>query len=333
MSSYSAFESDEVVNCIDSTPGGVVAIGVFRPYSTCAVYIYDHKGCLTQRLQHNFPISGLKISPTDPSVLVTVSDQVRIWNITNGHLISVLSHFEMDPPELCPYTSISFSPEGGVFCTTDISGCCSIWDIAKKAPVEVFSLGPERLYDSSFIANSVIACVGETGSLYTIDRDSHHVVCAQGESVQPRCQPTKLAWIPGLSLVAICYQTSGVVSIYERNSLSESPKLLGSTKNMNDSIADLCWIKSNPQYLVVARDSGNIEVWNKSNLTSPHFTYKAPTAVSAVCFNYGSVLVGDVKGNTVVSQLPARMEEGGVSSFSISRKNEWETNQTYPALA
>jgi WD40 repeat protein len=333
MSSYSTLESDEVINCIDSTAGGVVAIGVFRAYSTCSVYVYDHTGVLSHRLQHNFPISGLKISPSDPSILVTVSDQVRIWNITSGHLVSVLSHFEQDPPELCPYTSVSFAPEGNVFCTTDVNGCCSIWDVAKKAPIEVFSLGSERLYDSSFIVNSVIACLGETGSLYTIDRDSHQVVCAHGEAVQPRCQPTKLAWIPGLSLVAVGYQTSGIVCIYEMNALDEAPKLIGSSKSTNDPIADMCWIKSNPQYLLVARDSGTIEVWNRNNLISPHYTYKAPHPVSAVCFNYGTVLVGDVTGHTVASQLPSRMEEGGVTTFSVSRSKERGRGSSYPALA
>ena len=330
---YSTNEPDEVVSCIDTSSTGIVAVGTFRPYSTCSVYIYTSTGSLIHRLQHNFPIAGLKISPTDPNILVTVSDHIRVWNISSGQLMSVQTHHETDAPELCPFTAISFSPEGHVFSVTDVGGYCSVWEINKRDPIEVFSLGNEKLYDCTFVTESVIACVGETGAVFVIDRDSHQVICSKGEEAHPRCQPTKLAWIPGLSLVAVAYQTTGMVVVYELKSSGESPRFLGSTKSNNqESISDICWIKSNPQYLLVARDSGAMEVWNKSNLVSPHFDYKANSLISAVCFNFGSVLIGDVNGQVVTSQLPSRMEEGGVEVFKTNER--WgNKEQSYPALA
>lgn len=337
MRTYATAEPDEVVNVIEVSSTGSIAAGTFKAYSNCSVYVFDGaSGSTTARLQHNFPIADIAFSPSDPAVLVTVSDYIRIWNVESGHLLAVLTpHNDTVDSSLCPFTSVAFDPSQNIFCVTDVHGFCSVWDLHKKEPIEVFELGAEKLYDSSFVSTTVIGCVGETGALYVIDRDTHQVVCSQGVQVHPRCQPTKLAWTPGLSLVAVANQTSGVFSIYELTSAGESPVFIGSSKVSTDSIADICWIRSNPQYLVVARDSGSIEVWNRNNLLSPHFDYKGSLPVSALCFNFGSVLIGDTKGQIVTGDLPPRMEEGGVEPFKRARAdNRWsDSDNSYPALA
>ena len=254
-----------------------------------------------------------------------------MWNTESGQLISVTSPHDTDSPEVCPFTAIDFGASN-LYAVTDAHGFCSIWDLDHKDPVEVFDLGSEKLFDVAFVSDEVVGCLGETGALYVINRPAHQVVCSQGVEAVPRCQPVKLAWLHGLSLVAIANQTSGTVSVYELKSTSDSPRLLGTTKP-GDSIADIVWVKSHPQYFLVARDSGAIEVWNRNNLVAPHFDLKSGSAASAVHCVESSVLIGTTKGEVVFSELPSRMESQAVASLTYEQRWESRNSDSYPALA
>lgn len=326
MKTWEADNEDEVINSIDASDPSSIVIGTFRPYSSCTVYIVSHNETL-HRLNHNFSIADAKLSTADPKILITVSDYIRVWNVDSGHLTAVLSPHQSEIPELCPFTAVSFAPDSSVFAVVDIRGFCSVWDVNKKDPIEVFEICSEKLYGVSFVNDNVIGCVGESGSLYVLDRSNHHVVCSQGIEAVPRCQPVKLAWLPNLSLVAIAYQISGCVSVYELTTASGSPRLLGTTK-AGDSIADICWLNQFPEYLVVARDSGAVEVWSKNNLSAPHFDFMSQTPVSSVRGTANGVLVGTVKGEVVFSDLPNILSRSEVVPFTKS------TNPvSYPALA
>jgi WD40 repeat protein len=329
MKNWRSVNEDEVINCIDTDGSGRTAIGTFRPYSSCALYIVSASGETLHRLHHNFPVADVKFSAVDSRTVITVSDYVRVWNVDSGQLTMVLSPLKDDSPDLCPFTAIAVSPDSNTFAVVDIRGLCSVYDGQKKDPVEMFEMSTEKLEGISFVNDNVIGCVGESGSVYVLDRTSHHVVCTQGIEAQPRCQPVKLAWLPNLSLVAVAYQISGSVSVYELTSPIGTPRLLGSTKP-GESIADICWLSQQyPEYLVVARDSGNVEVWNKSNLTSPHFDFRSATGVSAVKGTSQGVLVGSVDGEVFLSELPERLKASEIAPFNHFS----QPTSSYPALA
>lgn len=312
---------DEVVSSIDCV-GTDVVVGTFREHATCPVYSFQN-GRKVKKFQHNLPVADLKICPSDPTIMVTVSDYIRVWNRVSGELVSVMAPHEVSP-DMCPFTAVDFSPESTVFAVVDVRGFCSVFDAKKTEPIEVFEIGTERLYGVCFVAKDVIACVGESGAIYVIDRLSHQVVCSHGVAVQPPCQPTKLAWLPGKSLVAVANQTAGVFSVFELASMAASPRLLGSSKPA-DSIADIKWIPSHPQYLVVARDSGLVEVWNKNNLHAPHFSERMNQSAAAVACSDAGVFVGTANGEIVVTPLPTSLDATQIPPFLHQA--------SYPALA
>ena len=315
---------DEVVSSIHASSGSdSVVIGTFRQFASCPVYVFaDNK--VVRKLEHNFPIADVAVCPADPNILVTVSDFIRVWNKETGDLIAVLAPHESSP-DLCPFTAVKFAPNSTLFAVTDVRGVCSVFDARKlDLPIEVFEIGTERLYGLTFVSAEVVACVGESGSLYVLDRLSHQVLCSRGVDVQPQCQPTKLAWLPGLSLVAVANQASGIFSVFELSSMGAPPRLVGSSKP-SESIADMAWIPSHPQYLVVARDSGLIEVWNKNNLHSPHFSENIAQSVSAVACVDSGVLVGTAKGQVLSTPLPGGLDQSPIAPFLHQA--------SYPALA
>jgi WD40 repeat protein len=337
---------EEVVECIAVAPNGAIAVGTFRPYSSCAVYVFDDQGLPLQKLPHNFPVASLMFCPLDSSLLVTVSDQIRVWDAISGKLHAVVSPHAIIVSdektsavidEVCPFTAIDFSTDSSyTFAVTDTRGTCSVWDAQTRKPIEVFQLGTdEKLYSVSFVSPNVIGCVSETGALYIIDRTSQKVVCSNAAldhiAILPRSQPVKLAWLHLHNLVAIAFQTSGLVAVFQINSLSSpSPRLLGTTKASHstcESIADISWDKLHPQYLVVARDSGVVQVYHKGNLESPHFDSRTPLGASALAWTKdGGLLIGNISGEVVKTQLPAdTMETGGPFAFA--------TPINYPALA
>jgi WD40 repeat protein len=331
----------EAVQCIDVAANGAVAVGTFLAYSSCCIYVVDQEGLELQNLLHNFSIAALKFCPTDSSLLVSVSDRIRLWNTVSGSLLAVVEPNDTDenepysPVEMCPFTGIDFAPDSRVFAVTDTRGLCSVWSAETNSCeiIEIFELGVnEKLLDVSFVASNFIACASETGNLFVIDRNAHRVICSNSnavEKIMPRCQPVKLAWLHMHSLVAIAHQTSGVVSVFEFPTLDSShPKLIGSTRN-GDSIADISWDKVHPQYLVVARDSGIIQVFHIGNLDSPHFDCKIHTGASALAWTAdGALLIGTVSGEVVKTSLPDTLRSGGVRLFSSE-----ECAPSFPALA
>jgi WD40 repeat protein len=303
------------------------------------VYIFDDQGLALQKLQHNFPIASLMFCPLDSSLLVTASDQIRVWDAISGKLHAVVSPHgilsAVIDQEVCPFTAIDFSTDSYTFAVTDTRGTCSVWDAQTRKPIEVFQLGTdEKLYSVSFVSANVIGCLSETGSLFIIDRSSQKVVCSNGAfdhiGILPRSQPVKLAWLHLHNLVAIAFQTSGLVAVFQVNSLSSpAPRLLGITTSHStcESIADISWDKHHPQYLVVARDSGVVQVFHKANLESPHFDSRTSHGASALAWTKdGGLLIGNISGEVVKTQLPAdTMETGGPLAFA--------TPINYPALA
>jgi WD40 repeat protein len=324
---------DDVISCIDSRDGRI-AVGTFRPFSSCSGYIFaESSKAVIHKLEHNFPIADLKLSP-GAEYLVTVSDYIRVWNADTGRLLSVLSPHASQLPELCPFTAVSFAPNGTLFAVVDIRGHCSIWDVASKASaVTVFELASEKLVGVSFVTENIVGCVGESGALFVMDIASHEAVCSQNAvNVVPQCQPVKLAWLPNLSLVAIGYQISGIVAVFEIRSAKETPRLVGTTKN-NGSIADICWIEKSPEYLCVARDSGAIEIWNKNNLFATHFNCTVDGGAAAVHSLADAVLIGTSDGRVVLSNLGKDMTRNPVPEFVESKMTPIEHQNSYPALA
>ena len=306
-----------------------MVVGTFRPYSPCPVYIVSRvNNSILNRLIHNYPIADLKLSPSDPSMLVTVSDLIRVWNIDSGHLVWVQSPHGDQVPDLCPFTAVSFAPSSpGIFAVVDVKGFCSVWDTAKKEAVEIYEIASEKLVGVSFVTDNVIGCVGDSGAVYVLDRTKHEAICSQGpQSIVPRCQPVRLAWLPHLSMVAVAYQVTGCVSVYDLSSCSTTPRLVGTTKS-GESIADICWLKSNPEYLVVARDSGAIEVWSRNNLNAPHFDYCCDVGAASLCCANEGVLIGTIDGRVVCSPLPSNLSANPITAFSESPAI------SYPALA
>jgi WD40 repeat protein len=330
---------DEAVSAIDvcGTNASKVAVGTFRPFSGCGVYLGSRPGFeAPKRLHHNFPIADLKFSSSvnGTQYLVTASDFIRLWNADNGHLLSVMSPHAEQLPELCPFTAVSFAPSSDVFAVVDIKGFCSVWNVSKGTPLEVYEIASEKLVGVSFVSSNVIGCVGESGALYVLDRSTHEAICSQGAtSVIPRCQPVKLAWLPHLSLVGVAYQVSGCVSLFDLRTPKEAPRLIGTTSN-GGSIADICWLETNPEYLVVARDNGQVQVWSKNNLNAPHFEYREANASCLRAVPDG-VLVGTSDGKLVHVALPSNMSSNIVPEFSDSCMPtiDQEATASYPALA
>lgn len=322
---------NEVIECIDVAPNNAVAIGTFRPYSSCAVYITDSEGKTHRKLIHNFPISALKFCSLDSSILVSVSDRIRIWNSDSGSLLAVLEAEESDNSvQVCPFTCIDFLPESFLFAVSDTCGSVSVWDASSKQVVEIFQLGSEKLFSLSFVAPGFIACLGETGSVFIIDRQAHQVVCSNSANLVPPCQPMRIAWLHMHSLVAVAFQTSGVVSVFEYSTLSgaANPKLIGSTKP-GESIADISWDQAHPTYLVVARDSGLVQVFHKANLESPHFDSRVHAGASCLAWTMdGLLLIGNVSGEVVQTRLPDTLETGGATLLKTDHGST-----SYPALA
>ena len=327
-----------------------MAISTFSTEGASIVYLVS-KGQIVHKLQHNFPVADMKFSPNDASVLVTVSDHIRIFKW--GNLSSVLSlHNEQDVVEVCPFTSIDFElSKGNLFAVCDVRGFCSVWDLSSgdDKPVEVYELISEVMYSVSFVTENIIGVVSESGSLFVIDRRTHAAKCTEtgDEHSVPACQPRLLAWNHNSTMIAIAHQTSGTFSVYQLGSIQDDPKYIGSSprisKTSGSGIATLRWVEtqSGATVLLVGRDSGVVEVWNTNfgRLDAPVFEVNTGGAgVSSLSYLWksSSVVAGLTNGRLAIMNLPDinNGNRGTRKSYATTEFDDHiETMNHYPTLA
>ena len=325
-------DSDEVVSAIDQRgAGGLLVIGTTRPFSNSNVYQPQHGPVLS----HNFPIVALKTCPSDPSLLVTISDRIRVWK--NDSLVAVLDPHDASA-DVCPFTAVDFFQK--LFAVTDVSGHCSVWSVESQQPLQVYSLGEgRRFYDVCFVSEHIVACVSETGALFVVDRRSHTVVCSELVEAVPSCQPCLLKWQG--TQVLLAHQTAGTVHAMELCSLSQAagpgPKLVGSSSSNRGSIAAIAWVPNTADFFVLARDSDVVEVWNVKNLNAPYFEYSLGVGkvAASVFVHENTCIIGTTTGELVRTQLPSNMRSDrgwlGVT-FDDSNSFNPPTHTSYPAL-
>ena len=345
----SSWKCSDVVSQIEvSYDESLVAVSTFSTESSSVVYLVSAvSGQILHKLHHNFPVADMKFCPHDSSILVTVSDHIRVFRW--GNLSSVLNaHSEQDLVEICPYTGIDFeSSKGQLFAVTDVRGFCSVWDLNAKDehPIEIYELVGEIMYSVSFVTENVIGVVSESGSMFVIDRRTHSAVCteAQDECVPP-CQPRILAWNHQSSMIAIANQTTGTFSVYELKSIRDNPRFVGSSPRMTragSGIASLRWVESQSgtQVLVVARDSGLVEVWNPNfgRLDAPVFEVSSgTTGASALSYFWKNctVVCGLTNGHMTLTKLPdISSGRSNRRSFTGKFDDHIEPTTQYPTLA
>ncbi len=343
----SNWKCSDVISQIEvSYDESTVAIATFSSESSCVLYLVSAvSGETLHKLHHNYPIADMKFCPADSSVIVTVSDHIRVFRW--GNLSAVLNaHSEMDIVEICPYTSVDFeASKGQLFAVTDVRGFCSVWDLSAKdndSPVQIYELVCEILYSVSFVTENVVGVVSESGSLFVIDRRTNSAVCteAQDECV-PACQPRILAWNHQSSLLAIANQTMGTFSVFEIKSVQDNPRLIGSSQRVNRAgagIAALRWVEtqSGTQVLVVVRDCGLVEVWNPNfgRLDAPVFEVNVGVGASALSYfwNKWSVVCGLINGHMTLTKLPD-INNGRSGRKSLTGKFDDQIDTHYPTLA
>jgi len=324
----------EAISGIDvSSDGSLAAVISFSEHSGSSVYLISTRtGRIEHKIEHNFAVAASEFSPIDSSILVTVSDQIRIFH--SGKLISVLNpHTSTELVEVCPFTGIDFESKGRYFAVTDVRGFCSVWNLHDESPIEVFQLVDEIMYSVSFVTEHIIGVVSESGKLFVIDRRTHAAVCSESDETVPACQPRLLAWDRSTTAIAIGNQMSGKFSVYQQKSLQDPLVLVGNGSFGKKSISAIAWANDG-EYLVVARDSGMVEVWNGNGpFDAPLFQNEVGTSgfgVSAIAPLGNRVLVGTSHGHVIVSKLPEsnRRRSGGGRRFGDSPEKK-----SYPALA
>ena len=316
--------SDEIVSHINISQAGELIYSVNCDLVTP-----------TTRMKHNYPLAGFAIC--DES-LVTVSDRIRVW--IDGRLVHVLDPHEANT-HMCPFTSVCSL--GNFFAVTDVFGNCSVWEGSRL--VEMYKLGDFCLYDVCMVGLNVIACVSDTGALYTIDRRRpDKVICSDNLSLVPPCQPTLIEWQG--NYVLIIGQISGKIEAFEVDSIDQPPVNIGSV--VGSSIASVSWITGYP-YFVVGRDSGRIEIWDVENLRKICWQHEIQQSVGAVKYVQNEILVGTSNGEILQVPVPKGIVNSNrtikqfddtiethvmLPSFTPDRPNSRATPRTsYPALA
>jgi len=346
LSWIQSWKCSDVISQIEvSYDESIVGIATFSTEANSTVYLVSaSNGQILHKLHHNFPIADMKFCPRDSSILVTVSDHIRVFKW--GNLSAVLNpHNEQDIVEVCPFTAIDFeSTKGSLFAVTDVRGFCSVWDLnaTDDQPIKIYELVSEILYSVSFVTENVIGVVSESGSMFVIDRRTHSAVGteAQDECV-PACQPRLLAWNHQSSMIAIANQTSGTFAVYELKSIRDNPKFLGSSPRVTkpgSGIACMKWVESQSgaQVLVIARDSGTVEVWNTnySRLDAPVFQISSETSASALSYYWKNcaVLVGLTNGRMSSTKLPEIASTRTTRKSFTGKFDDYLETTNYPAL-
>lgn len=126
--------------------------------------------------QHKFPPTKILWHPsesvTNPDILVTSGDILRLWQIEDNERASLRCSFTNAKKELtAPLTSFDWSCKNTdtvIACSIDTT--CSIWDVNKETLVKTLIAHDKEVFDVSFSPDpQIFATVGADGSLRNFD--------------------------------------------------------------------------------------------------------------------------------------------------------------------